>query len=129
VEHVEYQQRQLALLGEIREPEFVEAFYVERWQTEHDAIATCWAKRRVRYSLRAAAEKLGIAASHLSNILSGKKYLPHDFRINFQLLCGNWAIRQYEDRVCCFATSRESPEQRELRSLRVKVAGYEKRVA
>lgn len=126
---MEYQQRQLALIGEIREPEFVEGFYVERWRCEHDAIATCWAKRRVRCSVRGAAEKLGMPASHLSNILSGKKYLPHDFRINFQLLCGNWAIRQYEDRVCCFATLKETPEQRELRSLRVRVAEYGKRVA
>jgi hypothetical protein len=129
MEHMEYQQRQLALLGELREPVYVEEYFVERWRSEHDAIATCWAKRRVRYSVRNAAAMLGIPASHLSNILSGKKYLPNDFRINFQLLCGNWAIRQYEDRVCCFITSRETPEQRELRSLRVKVAGYEKRVA
>lgn len=126
---MEYQQRLIVLLGEIREPEFVEDYFVERWRTEHDAIATCWAKRRVRYTVRSAAEKLGIPASHLSNILAGKKYLPHDFRINFQLLCGNWAVRQYEDRVCCFATSRESPEQRELRSLRARVARYEERAA
>ena len=129
MEHVEYQQRLLALIGEIKEPSFVEDYYVERWRNEHDAIVTCWSKRRVRWSVRGAAEKLGVPTSHLSNILSGKKYLPHDLRINFQLLCGNWAIRQYEDRVCCFVTSRESPEQRELRSLRAKVARYETRAA
>lgn len=96
MEHVEYQQRLLSIIGEIKEPSFVEEYYVERWRNEHDAIVTCWAKRRVRWSVRGAAEKLSIPTSHLSNILSGKKYLPHDLRINFQLLCGNWAIRQYE---------------------------------
>lgn len=126
---MEYQQRQLSLLGEISEPAFVEDYFVERWRCEHDAIITCWVKRRTKYSVREASRKLGIPTSHLSNILSGKKYLPNDLRINLQLLCGNWAIRQYEDRVCCFVTARETAEQRELRQLKAKVAGYERRVA
>ena len=126
---MEYQQRQLRLLGEIREPEFLDEYFVSRWRSEHDALLTCWAKSRVRYSVREAARKLGIPPSHLSNIINGKKYLPNDLRINFQLLCGNWAIRQYEDRVCGFATYRETAEQKELRLLKVKVAGYERRVA
>jgi hypothetical protein len=117
---MEYQQRQLALIGEIREPGFVEPFYVERWRSEHDAILTCWAKRRTRYSVRDAAARLGMPASHLSNIINGKKHLPNDFRIGFQLLCGNWSIRQYEDRICGFQTQRESPEARELRMLKAK---------
>ena len=123
---MEYQQRQLALIGEIREPGFVEPFYVERWRCEHDAILTCWAKRRVRYSVRDAAARLGIPASHLSNIINGKKHLPNDFRIGFQLLCGNWAIRQYEDRICGFETTRETAAERELRHLKAK---YEKQAA
>jgi hypothetical protein len=129
MEHMEYQQRLMRLLGEVREPSFIDVFLVERWRCEHDAILTCWAKRRVRYSVRAAAAMLGVPASHLSNIINGKKHLPNDFRINFQLLCGNWAIRQYEDRVCAFVTARETAEQRELKRLRARVAGYEKRAA
>lgn len=74
---MEYQQRQLVLIGEIREPGFVEPFYVERWRSEHDAILTCWAKRRTRYSVRDAAARLGMPASHLSNIINGKKHLPN----------------------------------------------------
>ena len=126
---MEYQQRQLRLLGEIREPSFLEDFYVERWRSEHDAILTCWSKRRTKYSVREAARKLAVPASHLSNIINGKKYFPNDLRIAFQLLCGNWAIRQYEDRVCCFSTVRETAEQRELRVLKEKVASYERRAA
>lgn len=126
MEHMEYQQRQLSLIGEIKEPQFVEPFYVERWRCEHDAILTCWAKRRVRYSVRDAAARLGMPASHLSNIINGKKHLPNDFRIAFQLLCGNWAIRQYEDRICGFETTRETAAERELRQLKAK---YEKQAA
>ncbi len=35
--------------------------------------------------------------SHLSNILSGKKYLPDELRIPFMWLCGSLAMRQWED--------------------------------
>ncbi|MFJ1256006.1 hypothetical protein, partial [Cupriavidus sp. CuC1] len=64
-----------------------------------------------------AAAILGMPKSHLSNILSGKKYLPFDFRIKFQALCGNWAIRQYEDAVCGFRSVAETQEQRRIREL------------
>lgn len=101
----------------VGEPEMVGDFLIGRLRNEADAVVLCWAKRRVKYTLSDAAVLLGMPKSHLSNILSGKKYLPFDFRIKFQALCGNWAIRQYEDAVCGFVTARETPEQRRIREL------------
>src|SRR5688572_23528076 len=116
--HVEHFQRQIPALSLLSEPEWLDEFLVKRLRNEKDAVVLCWAKRiRKQLSVRGAAEELGLPASHLSNILSGKKYLPHDFRIKFQKLCGNWAIRQYEDLACGFLTSRDTPEQRRIREL------------
>jgi hypothetical protein len=119
MEHPEHLvQRQIVVLGEIQEPEWLDDLWVSRFKSEKDAIAFCWAKRRRKgLTVRQAAEEIGLPASHLSNIISGQKYLPHDFRIRFQQLCGNWAIRQYEDMACGFITSKESPEQRRIRLL------------
>lgn len=111
-------QRRIVSLGVMIEPEWVADLLVQRCRSEGDAVALCWAKRtRKGMTLRQAAEELTIPASHLSNILSGKKYLPHDFRIRFQQLCGNLAIRQYEDHAYGFRTLRETPEQRRIREL------------
>jgi hypothetical protein len=111
-------QGEIRVLGIHPEPEWLPDLLVARLRSERDAVVLCWAKRsRKALTLRRAAEELGIPASHLSNIVSGKKYLPHDFRIKFQKLCGNWAIRQYEDRACGFLTRKETPEQRRIREL------------
>lgn len=111
-------QTRIVCLGSVPENEWVSPIYVDRCRSEKDAIALCWAKRtRKGLTVRRAAEELGLPASHLSNILSGKKYLPHDFRVRFQNLCGNWAIRQYEDSSCGFVTQKETPEQRRIRQL------------
>lgn len=121
-------QRQIPALGLLSEPQWLDEFLVKRLRSEKDAVVLCWAKRtRKQLSIRGAAEELGLPASHLSNIVSGKKYLPHDFRIKFQKLCGNWALRQYEDRACGFITSRESPDQRRIRELeaQLRTAGVE----
>lgn len=119
MEHLEHLvQTQIVTLGAIQEPEWLSELLISRCRSEKDAIVLCWAKRRRKgLTLRQAAEELGLPASHLSNILSGSKYLPHDFRISFQTLCGNWAIRQHEDRVCGFRTNKETPEQRRIRVL------------
>lgn len=98
---------------------------IKRARSEADAIVICWARRRTKYSVRHAAALLGMSASHLSNILSGKKYLPHGFRIKFQTLCGNWAIRQWEDAEAGLQTSHETSEQIELRQLRERVRQLE----
>lgn len=128
MEHVEHsQQQQIVAIGIVQEPEWLSDYWVSRCRSERDAIALCWAKRVRRLTVRQAAEELGIPASHLSNILSGKKYLPHDFRIKFQRLCSNWAIRQYEDSTCGFVTHRESPEQRRIRILEAENAELRRR--
>jgi hypothetical protein len=128
MEHVEQLvQRRIVTLGAVPEPEWISDLWVARCRSEKDAVTLCWAKRtRKGLTVRQAAEELGMPASHLSNIISGKKYLPHDFRIKFQQLCGNWAIRQYEDMACGFLTTRETPEQRENRLLRAKLEKYER---
>jgi len=124
MEHLEHLiQTQIVSLGAIPEPEWLNDHWVARCRNEKDAVALCWAKRRRKgLTVRQAAEELGIPASHLSCILSGTKYLPHDFRIRFQQLCGNWAIRQYEDMRCGFLTKKETPLERENRLLRAENA-------
>jgi len=112
-------QRRIVVLGAAQPMEWLDDYWVGRCRSEKDAIALCWAKRRRKgLTVRQAAEEMGLPVSHLSNILSGKKYLPHDFRIAFQELCGNWAIRQYEDMRCGFVTEKLSPEQMEIRRLK-----------
>lgn len=110
-------QREMPFFEVVGEPQMVADLLIARLRHEADATVLCWAKRRVRYSISDAAAILGMPKSHLSNILSGKKYLPFDFRIRFQALCGNWAIRQYEDSVCGFRSVVETPEQRRIREL------------
>lgn len=127
--HVEHLQIQIPALSLLSEPEWLDEFLVQRLRNEKDAVVLCWAKRtRKNLTIRGAAEELGLSASHLSNIVSGKKYLPHDFRIRFQKLCGNWAIRQYEDRACGFLTSRETPEQRRIRELEAQLVEVRRQV-
>jgi hypothetical protein len=129
VEHLEHSQREIPALGQILEPEWLPDLLVSRLRSERDAVMLCWAKRRRRsLTLRRAAEEMGMQPSHLSNILSGKKYLPHDFRIRFQQLCGNWAIRQYEDHTCGFITKRETPEQRRIRELEAQLVEVKRKV-
>ena len=111
-------QHRMVILGAVQEPEWLSDAWVARCRSEADAVVLCWAKRtRKGLTARQAAEELGVPPSHMSNILGGKKYLPHDFRIRFQELCGNWAIRQYEDMACGFITQKETPEQRRIRLL------------
>lgn len=114
------------MLAETQAPEFLLEEEVSRFRGEADAIAWCWARRRVKYSQREAARLLDIPPSHLSNILSGKKYFGHGKRIEFQRLCGNWAIRQWEDMQTGLITHRESDREREIRLLRQKLAELER---
>lgn len=124
MEHAEHLiQTHIVTLGVIPEPEWLSPLWIERCRSERDAISLCWAKRRRKgLTVRQAAEELRLPPSHLSNILSGKKYLPHDFRVKFQELCGNWAIRQYEDLACGFITEKITPEQQEIRRLKAENA-------
>lgn len=107
---------------QVGEPEKLSELLINRLNSEADAISLCWHKRRVKISQRGAAAELGISYSHLSNILSGKKYMPNDKRIQFQALCGNWAIRQYEDSIIGAKTVFETPEQRRIRELEQELA-------
>lgn len=112
------QQIPLRILQEVGEPAFLPESVISRLENEADAVSWCWALRRVKgMGVTEAARYLGMPKSHLSNILAGKKYPPFGVRIELQRLCGNWAIRQWEDRKCGFVTKQETPEQRRIREL------------
>lgn len=120
----------LRVLQEIGEPVFLPESIVSRVESEADAVAWCWAMRRIKgMGVTEAARYLGMPKSHLSNILSGKKYLPFGVRVELQRLCGNWLIRQWEDRHCGFVTKQDTPDQRRIRELEAKLADRERMAA
>jgi plasmid maintenance system antidote protein VapI len=124
------QQIPIRILQEIGEPEFLPESVVARVLNEEDAVAWCWALRRIKgMGVTEAARYLGMPKSHLSNIINGKKYLPFGKRVELQRLCGNWLIRQWEDRHCGFLTVRETPEQRRIRELEAQLADRERMAA
>jgi hypothetical protein len=117
----------LRILQEVGEPSFLPDHYILRVRNEAEAVQYCWAHRRIKaLGVTEAARYLGMPKSHLSNILSGKKYLPWGKRLELQRLCGNWAIRQWEDREAGFVTKQETPQERENRMLRAKVQMLER---
>ena len=95
--------------------------WINLCNSEADAVSLCWNKRTIKYGVREAARLLDISVSHLSNIINGKKYLPHDFRIKFQILCGNWAIRQYEDLEIQAETSYLTSDQVTIKVLKAQL--------
>lgn len=113
--------RELPLMAEVKGPQELPEYLIARCQNETQAVMLCWHMRRVKYGVREAARLLGMPASHLSNVISGKKYLPHN-SIEFQQLCGNWAIRQFQDRKAGLRTVQESAEQRRIRELESQLA-------
>jgi transcriptional regulator with XRE-family HTH domain len=116
----------IRILQTVGEPEWAPESLMKHVRTEADAVAYCWSRRRIKAMTQAeAARYLGMPKSHFSNILAGKKYLPWGKRAELQMLCGNWIIRQWEDRELGFVTTRETPEQREIRVLRQQVARQE----
>lgn len=115
-------QMEMGFFQLVAKTELLNESLIARCNCENDAILLCWNKRRVKYGVREAARHLEISSSHLSNILNGKKYLPNGLQINFQVLCGNWAIRQYEDLTIGAVTTFESPEQQEIRLLKAELA-------
>jgi hypothetical protein len=120
----------LRILQEVGDPKFLPESLVSRIQTEAEAVSWCWAHRRIKaMGVTEAARYLGMPKSHLSNILSGKKYLPWGKRIELQRLCGNWLIRQWEDRHCGFVTQQETPLERENRELKARLADMERMAA
>lgn len=132
MEHVEHRMTQLPLrlLQEVGEPVWLPESIVARFQNEADAFAWCWSMRRIKaLTLTEAARHLGVPKSHLSQAIAGRKYPRWDMRIAFQRLCGNWAIRQYEDRQCGFVTARESAQDRRIRELEQQVQQYARRSA
>lgn len=120
----------IRILQEIGEPSFHSELLISRIRDEAEAVQYVWAHRRIKgMGVTEAARYLGMPKSHLSNILSGKKYLPWGKRIELQRLCGNWILRQWEDRVCGFVTTQETALERENRLLKAKVADLERMAA
>lgn len=117
-------------MQEVGHPVFLPESILARIDSEADAVAWCWAMRRIKaMTMTEAARHLGVPKSHLSNILSGKKYPSWGMRIALQRLCGNWVIRQWEDRECGFVTNRETPEQRQIRELQQQIQQLEMKAA
>jgi len=85
-------------LAEVKPPVPVSDLLLNHCATANDAIVLTWNTRTVKYTQADASARLEMPKSHLSNILSGKKYLPDDLRVPFMWLCGSLALRQYEDR-------------------------------
>jgi hypothetical protein len=115
-------QAELPLIGLIRASRELPQYLIDRCHSEADSIALCWHMRTVKFSMRACAASIAMPVSHLSNIIAGKKYLKGEHRISLQLHCGNWAIRQWEDKETGMRTTMESPEQREIRRLESELA-------
>lgn len=90
-------QREFPWLDEVKPPVLVPVELLEHCKTAHDAILLTWNCRRIKYSQADISARLEMPKSHLSNILSGQKYLPDELRIPFMALCGNLALRQWED--------------------------------
>lgn len=131
MEHVEHpKQLPLRVLAEVGEPAWLPESIVARFTSEADAFAWCWSLRRIKaMTMTEAARHLGVPKSHLSQAIAGGKYPRWDMRIAFQRLCGNWAIRQYEDRQCGFHTVRETAAERRIRELEQQVQQLERKTA
>lgn len=92
---------------------------INRCRDEADAVLLCWAKRRIKgMTMTEAARIMGMPKSHLSNILNGQKYPPYNGRLKLQLLCGNWAIRQYEDKLIGATSTFLNPAELEIKRLK-----------
>lgn len=91
-------QREFNWIGELKPPALADVHLLNHCRSSHDAILLTWNLRRVKYSQADAAAMLEMPKSHLSNILSGQKYLPDDLRVPFMWLCGSLALRQWEDK-------------------------------
>lgn len=116
----------LQLIGQTKN---INLQWINLCNSEADAVALCWNKRAVKYGVRDAALKLDISYSHLSNIINGKKYFPNDLRNKFQILCGNWALRQYDDLQIGAITQFITPDQVENQLLKARIEQLERRSA
>lgn len=119
--------RELALLCDVRmQPAAVAAAVVAAFGDEEElaiqrAITWAWRERRVKkMSGRRAAELLGIRNSHLSNILSGAKYLPPQKLNQFEWICGNTAVSQT---IAHFRDARERWMAHELAQIAAQYIG------
>jgi hypothetical protein len=106
------EQAQLPIIGLLRAPEHLlahqlTAFGDEEERAVKEAIQWAWRNRRVRLDQREASSKMGIQASHLSNILNGKKHLPPHKINSFEWIVGNRAVSMTIER---FAKIREQEQ-------------------
>ena len=101
---MENAQRELPLVALLRGPETVRADILGSFGDLEDtaftyAVRWSWDHRRVRDLTQSrASELMGIKAPHLSNILSGRKYLPAHKVNAFEAITGNTAVSQTMDR-------------------------------
>lgn len=90
---------ELALLGCIDAPRFIDHSVIVACQTYTQAVQACWDNRRVAgMTLRTVAEYIGAHPPHVTDYLKEgpqRRKLPADKIAAFELVCGNRAISQW----------------------------------
>lgn len=76
-------------------PQPVEPNLVTLPKNQHEALLLSWKMRRRKVSQSEAANELGIHPPVFSNILRGKRHLPHNKWAAFMELTGNLLPLQY----------------------------------
>lgn len=109
-------QREMPMMGVVKEIEFAPAELVKRCKNPHDAILLCWELRRVRYMQYQAPELLEMNAGNFSRALN-KGPFPNDKREALMRLCGNMAPTQYETMILNTQLVRVDPHEQRIREL------------
>ena len=107
-------QRQIPVMGEVRQVKDVPAELVKMCADELDAIRLCI--QLSRYTHDFIREQLGIDKGHFSRMMQGQAGFPTSKRVALMSLCGNRAPAQYEAmRLGCELVELSKDEQiREL---------------
>ena len=110
-------QAELPLIGLLKSPELIRDDILRTFGDEEEtavkfAVRWSWDNRRIRaMSQHAAAQTIGMPASHFSCVLNGQKYLPPHKLNAFEWVVGNHALSQTINR---FAAIREAEQARQI---------------
>jgi len=87
-------QREIPILGVMRQPEEVDWALIAKCNDEQDALLLC--VHLSRLANEEIARRLGIDKSHWTRIMQGRGNLPARKRTQLMSICGNIAPIQYE---------------------------------
>lgn len=80
--------------------QWLDTVVIHNCKSYQDAVRTCWAFRKIKgMTKRTLAELAGLYAPHVTDYLSdkdGKRNLPAEKIADFEAVCGNYAITQWE---------------------------------